>query len=69
MVAPANAGPMCFVRLANAPIHSVADFKGKRIAIGAKGSGMEQHIHTIFDVLGISFDSFTAGAHGLRRWR
>lgn len=59
MVAPANAGPMCFVRLANAPIHSVADFKGKRIAIGAKGSGMEQHIHTIFDVLGISFDSFT----------
>lgn len=59
MVAPANAGPMCFVRLANSPIHSVADFKGKRIAIGAKGSGMEQHIHTIFDVLGISFDSFT----------
>ena len=59
MVAPANAGPMCFVRLANAPIQSVADFKGKRIAIGAKGSGMEQHIHTIFDVLAISFDSFT----------
>lgn len=59
MVAPANAGPMCFVRLAKAPIESVADFKGKRIAIGTKGSGMEQHIHTIFDVLGISFDSFT----------
>ena len=60
MVAPANAGPMCFVKLASSPIQSVADFKGKRIAIGAKGSGMEQHIHTIFDVLGISFDSFTA---------
>ena len=59
MVAPANAGPMCFVRLAKAPIESVADFKGKRIAIGTKGSGMEQHIHTIFDVLDISFDSFT----------
>jgi TRAP transporter TAXI family solute receptor len=59
MVAPANAGPMCFVRLANAPIHSVANFAGKRIAIGTKGSGMEQHIHTIFNVLGISFDSFT----------
>lgn len=58
MVAPANAGPMCFVRLANTPIHSVADFAGKRIAIGTKGSGMEQHIHTIFNVLGISFDSF-----------
>ena len=59
MVAPANAGPMCFVKLAGSPIHSVADFKGKRIAIGTKGSGMEQHIHTIFDILGISFDSFT----------
>jgi uncharacterized protein len=59
MVAPANAGPMCFVRLASTPIQSVTDFKGKRIAIGAKGSGMEQHIRRIFDVFGISFDSFT----------
>jgi TRAP transporter TAXI family solute receptor len=59
MVAPANAGPMCFVKLASSPIESVADFRGKRIAIGTKGSGMEQHIHTIFEVLGISFDSFT----------
>ncbi|MGE5219357.1 MAG: TAXI family TRAP transporter solute-binding subunit [Chloroflexota bacterium] len=59
MVAPANAGPMCFVKLANTPIRSVADFQGKRIAIGSKGSGMEQHIHTIFGVLGISFNSFT----------
>jgi uncharacterized protein len=60
MVSPANAGPMCFVKLATSPIRSVGDFKGKRIAIGTKGSGMEQHIHTIFGVLGISFDSFTA---------
>jgi hypothetical protein len=59
MVAPANAGPMCFVKLASSPIRSIADFKGKRVAVGTKGSGMEQHIHTIFDVLGISFDSFT----------
>jgi TRAP transporter TAXI family solute receptor len=59
MVAPANAGPMCFVKLADSPIQTVADFKGRRILIGTKGSGMEQHIHTIFDVLGISFDSFT----------
>lgn len=59
MVSPANAGPMCFVKLAATPIESVADFKGKRIAIGTKGSGMEQHIHTIFNVLGIPFDSFT----------
>jgi uncharacterized protein len=59
MVAPANAGPMCFVKLDTSPIQSVADFPGKKIAVGAKGSGMEQHVHTIFDVLGISFDSFT----------
>ena len=59
MVAPANAGPMCFVKLVSSPIQSVADFKGKRIAVGTKGSGMEQHIHTIFGVLGISFESFT----------
>ena len=59
MVAPANAGPMCFVKLARAPIESVADFAGKRIAIGAKGSGMEQHIRTIFGILRLSFDDFT----------
>ncbi|MGH7854166.1 MAG: TAXI family TRAP transporter solute-binding subunit [Candidatus Binatia bacterium] len=59
MVAPANAGPMCCVKLASSPIQTVADFKVKPIAIGTKGSGMEQHIHTIFAVLGISFDSFT----------
>jgi TRAP transporter TAXI family solute receptor len=59
MVAPANAGPMFFVKLASSPIQTVADFPGKRIAVGVKGSGMEQHVHTIFDVLGISFDSFT----------
>jgi uncharacterized protein len=59
MVAPANAGPMFFVKLAGSPIQSVADFTGKRIAIGAKGSGMEQHSHAIFGVLGLSFDRFT----------
>jgi TRAP transporter TAXI family solute receptor len=59
MVAPANAGPMFFVKLARSPIQTVADFPGKRIAVGVKGSGMEQHVQTIFGVLGISFDSFT----------
>ena len=59
MVSPANAGPMFFVKLANSPIRTIADFTGKRIVIGTKGSGMEQHVHTIFGVLGISFNSFT----------
>src|SRR5262249_25011431 len=58
-VAPANAGPMFFVKLAHPQIRTIADFIGKRIVIGTKGSGMEQHVHTIFGVLGISFDSFT----------
>jgi TRAP transporter TAXI family solute receptor len=60
MAAPANAGPMCFVKLASSTIQSVADFKGRRIAIGTQGSGMEQHIRTIFDILKISLDSFTS---------
>ncbi|HVO91834.1 MAG TPA: TAXI family TRAP transporter solute-binding subunit [Terriglobales bacterium] len=59
MVAPANAGPMFFIKRADSQIKSLADFKGRCIAIGAKGSGMEQHTHTIFAALGISFDSFT----------
>jgi TRAP transporter TAXI family solute receptor len=59
MVAPANVGPMFFVKRAESAIQTIADFKGKRIAIGTKGSGMEQHVHTIFAVLGIEFDSFT----------
>jgi TRAP transporter TAXI family solute receptor len=59
MVSPANAGPMFFVKLANSTIQTLADFTGKRIAIGIKGSGMEQHVYTIFGVLGISFDTFT----------
>jgi TRAP transporter TAXI family solute receptor len=59
MVAPANAGPMFFVKLTTSSIQSIGDFKGKRVAIGAKGSGMEQHAQTIFRVLEISFDTFT----------
>ena len=59
MVAPANVGPMFFVKRADSPIQSIAEFKGKRIAIGTKGSGMEQHVQTMFAVLGIGFDSFT----------
>lgn len=59
MVAPANAGPIFFITLAGSPIQSFGDFAGKRIAIGARGSGMEQHVHTLFDVLGIPFESFT----------
>jgi TRAP transporter TAXI family solute receptor len=59
MVAPANAGPMFFVELGGSPLESIADFPGKRIAVGPRGSGMEQHVRTIFGALAIPFDSFT----------
>jgi TRAP transporter TAXI family solute receptor len=72
MVAPANAGPMFFVKLADSPLRSVADFSGKRIAVGAKGSGMEQHVRTILTALAMPYEdlipvhlSFAEGAEAL----
>ena len=59
MVSPANAGPMFFVTHAESGIATVSDIKGRRLAVGVDGGGMTQHVHTIFDVLGISFDDFT----------
>ena len=60
MVAPANAGAMFFIVRADSPLRKVRDMIGKRVSIGPAGSGMVQHIHTIFGALGISFDQFTA---------
>jgi len=59
MVAPANSGPMFFIARADSELRNVRDLVGKRVSIGPEGSGMVQHIHTMFDVLGISFDDFT----------
>ena len=58
-VTPANFGAMFFIVRNNSSLQQVRDMVGKRVAIGPKGSGMVQHIHTIFGVLGISFDEFT----------
>ena len=58
-VTPANSGAMFFIVRNNSSLQQVRDMVGKRVAIGPKGSGMVQHIHTIFGVLGISFDEFT----------
>lgn len=58
-VTPANSGAMFFIVRADSPLRHVRDMVGKRIAIGPEGSGMVQHIHTIFDVLGISLDDFS----------
>ena len=72
MAAPMNAGPLFFIVRAEAPIRSVADLRGKRVAVGIKTSGMVQHAHTIFGVLGLSFSDlspvyldFAAGADAL----
>lgn len=59
MVSPANAGPIFFVTLADSPIKTVSELRGRRVAVGVRGSGMVEHVHTIFDILEIPFDSFT----------
>jgi len=59
MAAPMNAGPLFFVVRADSPVRSMADLRGRKIALGPEHSGMVQHIHTIFGVLGIQFSEFT----------
>jgi uncharacterized protein len=59
MVAPMNAGPLFFIVRAGSDIRTVADLRGRRVAVGMKTSGMAQHAHNIFGVLGLSFSDFT----------
>src|SRR5215470_17293409 len=59
MAAPMNAGPLFFVTRADSGIRTVADLRGKRVVVGMKTSGMVQHAHNIFPVLGMSFSDFT----------
>jgi TRAP transporter TAXI family solute receptor len=59
MAAPMNAGPLFFIVRKESPIRSVADLAGRRIVLGPEKSGMVQHAHTIFGVLGLAFSAFT----------
>lgn len=59
MVSPANAGPIFFVTLAKSPIKTASDLRGRRVAVGTFGSGMVQHVHTMFNALAIPFDAIT----------
>lgn len=58
MAAPANSGPMFFVALRESGLETVDDLRGRRVSIGPAGSGMAQHVATMFGVLGIGFDTF-----------
>ena len=58
MAAPANSGPMFFVALRGSGLETVDDLRGRRVSIGPAGSGMAQHVATMFGVLGIGFDTF-----------
>ena len=60
MVAPMNAGPLFFIARAAAPIRSVGELHGRRVAVGLATSGMVQHAHAVFGALGLSFADITA---------
>jgi len=59
MVAPMNAGPMFFITRSDSGIYSVSGLRGRRVAVGMEASGMVQHAHNIFGVLGMAFSDFT----------
>jgi TRAP transporter TAXI family solute receptor len=59
MAAPMNAGPLFFIAPAGAPLRTVGDLRGRRVAVGLRTSGMVQHVHAIFGALGLSFADFT----------
>lgn len=74
MVAPMNAGPLFFIARADSALHSVADLRGRQLAIGAERSGMAQHARVILGALGMNFDDlvpvhldFATGADALAR--
>jgi hypothetical protein len=52
MAAPMNAGPLYFITLPGSGLSSVADLRGRRVAVGARTSGMAQHARSMFDALG-----------------
>src|SRR5690242_8222647 len=59
VAAPMNAGPLFFIVRANSDIQSISGLRGRRVAIGAAGSGMVQHADVIFAALGLRFADFS----------
>jgi TRAP transporter TAXI family solute receptor len=69
MAAPMNAGPLFFIARAQSALKGVRDLRGKRVAVGQRGSGMVQHAQGIFATLGLGVEpvylDFAAGAQAL----
>lgn len=62
-----------FVTLESSGIKTIADLKGKRVAVGAAGSGVEGNVRQILKAYGLSYDdideqflSFAEGATALK---
>ncbi|MBQ7628654.1 MAG: TAXI family TRAP transporter solute-binding subunit, partial [Selenomonadaceae bacterium] len=49
-----------FVTLDGSGINSISDLKGKRVAVGAKGSGVEGNVRQILKVYGITYEDISA---------
>lgn len=72
-IMPLGVWSIFFIALESSPIKSLDDLKGKRVAVGAKGSGMEAHARVILGSIGWSFDdirpvylAFGPGAQAVR---
>ncbi len=46
------------IALADTPVDNIDALAGKRVAVGARDSGMTQHVHTLCNALGIPFSDF-----------
>ncbi len=74
MVAPMNAGPLFFVVRRDSALHTIADLRSRRVAVGAERSGMAQHARVMLTALGLNLSDivplyldFAAGADALVR--
>lgn len=76
IAAPAHTVAVFFVTTEEAGIKSMDDLRGKRVAVGGRGSGMEQHSIKILTTLGIgikgikpAYLGFGGGGAALREGR
>ncbi len=68
-----HGSPRQWIVLADSKIHSLLDFKGKRVVVGAPGSATEECSRAVFELIGLSFDdikpaflSFREGVEALK---